>query len=133
MALHRTLLMSCDQFSDQGCPAGLMAGSQAHSIVTMKIFVEKMQMFIARLLIKPIVLAMLRYAVRIIRLKQTDHALGQKIRHFFQVHKNTRTHGTFYFQFVTIKYSIFTDRLNNKVVDRHPDGSPPVGVSPKKI
>ena len=62
MTFQNTFLVGSYQFSEAGRPSRLVAGPQTHTIVAMKIFVEKIQMFIAGLLIKPIVFTILRHA-----------------------------------------------------------------------
>src|SRR5580704_10833656 len=131
--LHGAFLVRCDQFSQKGRPTCLVTGTQAHSCITVKIFIEKIQMFVARLLVKPVILAILRYAACFIRLEKTDHALSEKIRYIFQVHIITRAYRTFNFQSIPIKYSVFTNGLDDEVVDWHPYGAAPIGISTKKI
>src|SRR5215475_12078680 len=91
-----------NQFGDQTSPSGLMARSQAGSVITVEVFVEQEVVSPVRIGLKFLRAAINRPAARPITEKDPDQSLTDFMGHFKEIHFLARPGGTFNLEAVAV-------------------------------
>jgi len=86
-----------DETSDEGRPAGLMAGAYAAAGIAMKVLVEWQEIAPVRIRLLHVILSQHGPMAIFVALKDADQSAGNLIGHFAEVHPNTRAGGALSF------------------------------------
>src|SRR5262249_13413086 len=112
-------------------PAGLMAGSESGSVITVEVLVEEHQVAPVRIILK-LGGAAIYWTTTIIPAQED---VSQAARYLFcyleQIHLTTRTGRTLNDKVVAVVGVVLQQRADDQTIDWHPDRPSPVGVAAK--
>src|ERR1043166_8400929 len=115
-----------------GSPPNPSPRPQTLAVVAMKIFVEEQQFFPRRIVGKARRPAVTWPAPAFVRQKQPAQSRVQFVRDLTQIFELAGPRRTFHPQAVAVKMVIPLERLDQQIINRHPDRAAPVGIAAKQ-
>src|ERR1035438_6270103 len=124
-----SLAILFDQLRDQAGPAGLVTGTNAGPIVSVKKFVEQNQVLPVRIGVEDVGSACDGTAAVLARRKNAHKATGDFRSHLPQIAFSSGMGGAFHFEIFAEIMVEFLQRFDQQIVPRKPDRSAPIRIA----
>jgi hypothetical protein len=109
-----------------------MRGTETAAVVAVKILVKWEVVAKVRVCLELRVRAQTSSAPRLVAQEQPREPAAELVRNLEQVQVAPGAGGTLQLEIVAVVVVKFLERLDQKIIDRHPDRAAPVRVSPEK-